>query len=47
MTEATLQACPTCKEQHSAWEARLLASAGPGTLDVSAFPQASGSHGLI
>ena len=35
-----LRACPTCKEQHSDWEARLRAGANPGTLDVTAFPQA-------
>jgi hypothetical protein len=42
-----LRACPTCKEQHSDWEARLRATSSPGALDVSAFPQASSSHGLI
>jgi hypothetical protein len=35
-----LRACPTCKEQHADWEARLLAGAGP-----SAFPQAGASSG--
>jgi hypothetical protein len=38
-----LRACPTCKEQHSDWETRLRANAGPGTLDASAFPQLDGS----
>ena len=34
-----LRACPTCKEQHSDWEARLQAGSNPGTLGVSALPQ--------
>lgn len=38
-----LRACPSCKEQHSDWEDKLRAGAGPGTLDVSAFPQVDGS----
>ena len=38
-----LCACPTCKEEHSDWEAKLRANAAPGTLDVSAFPQVDGS----
>ena len=33
-----LRACPTCKEQHADWEARLLAGARPSTL-----PQAGAS----
>jgi hypothetical protein len=35
-----LRACPTCKEQHTDWEARLLAGTSP-----SAFPQAGASSG--
>jgi hypothetical protein len=34
-----LRACPSCKEQHSDWESRLRATAGPSTMDVSALPQ--------
>jgi hypothetical protein len=33
-----LRACPTCKEQHPDWEARLRATQ-PGAFEASAFPQ--------
>ena len=33
-----LRACPTCKEQHSDWEARLRAGDNQGTIDA-AVPQ--------
>jgi hypothetical protein len=33
-----LRACPTCKEQHPDWEARLRA-AQPGAFEASAFTQ--------
>jgi hypothetical protein len=42
-----LRACPTCKEQHSDWEARLQASTNPATLDAAAFPHADTSSGPI
>ena len=38
-----LRACPTCKEQHTDWEARLRAN-NAGALDTSAFPQAGYSQ---
>jgi hypothetical protein len=33
-----LRACPTCKEAHVDWEARLRAVTDPSALDASAFP---------
>ena len=39
-----LCACPTCKEQHSDWEARLRAGDSSSSLGVSAFPQARASY---
>jgi hypothetical protein len=42
-----LCACPTCKEQHSDWEARLRASTSPPALDASAFPSADGANSVI
>jgi hypothetical protein len=44
---SALRACPTCKEQHSDWEARLRGTTDPSAFDDSAFPQAGTSHGLI
>ena len=44
---SALRACPTCKEQHADWEARLRATTDPAAFDASAFPQAGTSHGLI
>jgi hypothetical protein len=39
-----LQACPTCKEQHSDWEGRLRATHSDA-LEASAFPQPGFSQG--
>lgn len=30
-----LRACPTCKEQHRDWEARLLANGGHGAAQIT------------
>ena len=40
-----LRACPTCKESHSDWEARLRASSNVGSVDTTGFPQAGFSQG--
>ena len=37
-----LRACPTCKEQHSDWETRLLGLGGTAAHDDSAFGPAYG-----
>jgi hypothetical protein len=42
-----LRACPTCKEQHVDWEARLRSLAGPGTaIEQSAPPSFGTSYGI-
>jgi len=41
-----LQACPTCKEQHSDWEARLTALNDPSAQDGSGFSQPGSTFGL-
>jgi len=43
----TLRACPTCKEQHSDWDARLRALNDPSADDASAFSEGGTTHGLI
>ena len=40
-----LRACPTCKESHSDWEARLRASNNVTSVDTTGFPQAGFSQG--
>jgi hypothetical protein len=34
-----LRACPTCKESHLDWEARLRATTTAAAADASGFPQ--------
>lgn len=37
-----LRACPTCKEQHTDWETRLLGLGDPSAYDESSFGPAYG-----